>query len=230
MQKAFIIPGYGVPDDIRNDGNYVRYLHAAFASILRASENEPTPPAVILSGGPTDMRRPFRRTEASEMKKLFLRLMKKPKFRTRTKDWKLLLETKSLSTLENLLYSREVLREADARTKFIRIFCEFTRKKRVYALAKKIFGNRRTVSVAPADFDQSSERFMEPEALQHRERRELNMALWALKSRRRLEMWHERFKDKFSRMRKAPTALDAKLVRREWEREMTSWMRGTKNA
>jgi len=130
MKNTFIVNGYGVPKNIFKDDNYHFYLNMVFNRVWDVVHNSPQIPSqplrgeakqnpplkvrggeggvmLIFSGGPTDCFPPYKRTEAGEMKRYFLTLMRRDKVRDVTKHWKIVLQQKALTTVENLVYGKE---------------------------------------------------------------------------------------------------------------------------
>ena len=66
---AALIPGYGVPRDLFKDVNYRAYLSLCFNALFEKYQDARG--TIVLSGGATDCFRPYRRTEAHEMRRWF---------------------------------------------------------------------------------------------------------------------------------------------------------------
>ncbi len=222
MTPVFLIPGYGIPRDIEDDLHYSIYLRTAFNAIYEAcARSGEWNATIILSGGKTDMVPPYRRTEATEMKKVFRKLVDRKGPKARTKSWKILLEQRSLSTLDNLLFAREILRRKRLSGAAMTFFCETTRTGRMRTLARRIFPKARIV---PIDFDQSANRYLDPAFLKEKERQVLAFDLWALQSPTYLKKHHSLFKEKMAFLRKAGPAHHVDAVRAWWEKELALLM------
>lgn len=203
MLKIFSIFGYGVPKDIMKDENYNRYLSYCFNKIFDLAAGEKA--VVIFSGGPTDCFLPYKRTEAWEMKKLFSSLMRRKFVAEQTKKWKLTIENKSISGLENVFYLSGYLKRNKIMRAEVYVFCETTREKRVKTLLQ--LGNRQNThlknikfTVIPADFDLSPNRYLDKKFLEKKERRALRAELKATKSQKNFDeyrKWHEKKLDFF---------------------------------
>ena len=65
--NIFLIFGYGIPEDVKQDKNYVTYLHITFNKMYElAAEKEAV---IIPCGGPTNCTPPYEGTEAQEMER-----------------------------------------------------------------------------------------------------------------------------------------------------------------
>jgi hypothetical protein len=217
MSLPFLILGYGVPKDIRDDLNYSIYLRSAFNAIYSVCIRSGEPARIVLCGGKTDMIRPYRRTEADEMAKIIRELANQNAVRAETKRWKMIPERRSLSTLDNLLFAREILRRGGSVSAPVTIFCEATRTARIRSLARSISPSARVI---PIDFDQSPNRFLDPAFIAKKERKALIFDRWALSSPMNLKKHRSLFKEKITMLRKAGPAHHADAVREWWEKEM----------
>jgi len=215
--KIFSIFGYGVPKDIMKDENYNRYLSYCFNKIFDLARGEKA--VVIFSGGPTDCYPPYRRTEAGEMKKLFVSLMKRKFVKLETRNWKLVTEKKSsISTLENILYSNEYLKQKkiDGR---ICIFCELTREKRIKTLCRKVFG-KCLMGVISIDFDLSLNRYLDSKFIAQKERRVLNWELKALRDKKSFTEYRKMHDKKLDFFRKNDYIHNPRVVEEWWKRNL----------
>jgi len=205
MNYIFLILGYGVPKNIIKDQSYNLYLEEVFNNIYKiVTKNKIKNPLIIACGGPTDLLKPYKKTEAEEIIKLFKIIIKKEvSIKSITKDWIFTLEKKSLSTLENLLNSKEIISENKINKAKIIIFCEYTRKKRIKILAENIFSKNYNLKIIPIDFDTSANRYLSSKYLAEKEKVELNHSFWALKSSNNLKEHHKIFEEKFEYLRKA---------------------------
>lgn len=218
MRPHFLVLGYGIPKNILKDENYNLYLKSAFNVIFDwcAARNQ-WDPVIIFSGGKTDVFKPYRRTEAREMIKLFTTLTKRPMVKTRVIGWSLIPENTSLSTLDNLLYASKILRTARTEKAEIVIICEQTRQKRISSLARKVFAKTKVISI---DFDQSANRYLDPTFIRHKESEVLKFDLWALQHPRNGEKHRMLFKKKFAFLRKAGSTKHVDAVKKWWEQEL----------
>jgi hypothetical protein len=123
-------------------------------------------------------------------------------------------ESRSFSTLENMLFSAPKVRGAVQLT----IFCEYTRGRRVRSLARRIFSSFRSVRVVPVDFDASPSRYLDPSFLREKERRGLAFDLWALQSRENGRKHHQVFREKVRKFRQAGTKYQQEAIRTWWEK------------
>ena len=160
-------------------------------------KNKIDKPIIITCGGETDMLKPYKRTEADEMIKLFGALIKeRPFLKPITKNWLFIPENKSLSTLENLLNSNKIIQKRKVKKANFFIFCEQTREKRIKVLANRILEKNYNFLVVPIDFDVSANRYLPTEYLVKKESAELQHSLWALQSPENLKKYHKVFEEK----------------------------------
>lgn len=195
--NAFIICGYGIPEDIAHDVNYTTYLHLIFNSIFTDAAKQES--IIVPCGGPTKCDPPFEGTEAEMLADYLSKLAKRKEVSEQTKKWKFVPEKESLSTLENLLFAKKIF-DNTVSIENIMIFCEKTREKRVQAFADQIFDQN--VSVSAIDFDISKNRYLDPDALNKKEALAMKEGLWTLQEPERIKKHHELFEKKFAFLRK----------------------------
>lgn len=208
----FIILGYGIPKDILQDGNYSRYLNFVFNQIFdRAVGQKAT---IIFTGGLVDCFQPYQRIEALELKHFFEKKCQSVGMSKQLRQWRLLAEKKSLSTLENLLFSKKLINDYRLKNLEVLIFCEWTRKSRVYRLAQKIFGKKCLVSAI--DFDTSANRYLDPKFLQQKEKKAWKYDLWSLRSVVNLKKHHILHQQRIKYLRQAKNADHVQAVQQWW--------------
>ncbi|MDQ7814685.1 MAG: ElyC/SanA/YdcF family protein [Patescibacteria group bacterium] len=223
MQQCFLILGYGIPKDITLDENYGIYLKTVFNNVFEAcTKSNNWDATIIFSGGKTDMVKPYRRSEAQEMIKYFKLLMRRTSVRDRVKRWHLIPEKRSYSTLDNFLYTKEILKPLKADTRNVIVFGEKTRHRRIIALTKKTLPGAKIMIV---DFDQSANRYLDPDFLRHKESEVMKFDLWALKSPNNLKKHRELFKQKFVFLRQAGPEKHVQAVKEWWEEELKKIVR-----
>lgn len=219
----FLILGYGVPKDMSKDDNYNTYLKTALNKIYDlAIVNQAERPTIILSGGHTDMYKPFKRTEAGEMLKFIKNHISKSTLKNIAKHWQFITEAKSISSLENLINTKEILESKRITDKTLYIFCEQTREKRIKKLAGKIFGKIFKISIIPIDFDISSNRYIDPKLITKKEKVELKNALWALESQENFKKLHQLYLDRLVFLRSAGPGIHDLAVKKWWEERLRS--------
>jgi len=218
MDRIFLILGYGIPKDIFEDLEYRSYLAAAFNNIFEyARGHKEEKIIVIFSGGKTDMIAPYKRSEAGEMKKYFDFLAKRKFVGKQTKNWKLLTDTASLSTMENILNSKRIIEKRDIKSARIGIFCEFTRRNRITKLAKSIFDSGYKIEVFNMDFSISENRYLDEDYLLQKEKNALKFDFWALRSEENLKAYHKNFSDKFKFLRSYGPERKQEALKIWWE-------------
>lgn len=176
---------------------------------------------IIFCGGETDMIRPYKRNEADEMIKFFTEFIRKKTFlNSITKNWLLIAENKSLSTLENLLNSKKILDKKKIKKAKIFVFCEQTREKRIKVLTEKIFDKNYNFQITPIDFDVSANRYLSQDFIAKKEKIELEHALWALENPENLKKHHEVFREKIEYLRKAELKVHGEAVKKWWKQKL----------
>jgi len=218
MKNVFLILGYGIPKNILKDENYNFYLKIVFNGIYNSvTKNNIERPFIICSGGKTDMFKPYKRTEAEEMVKLLKKISNRPFLKDLTKNWVFISEKKSLSTLENLLNCQAILQKKKIQKANFYIFCEQTRVNRVKNVSKKIFNKNYNFQVIPIDFDVSSNRYVDPEFLQKKEKVGLKYSLWALESLENLKKYNMLYQEKINYFRKVGPDVHVEVMNEWWE-------------
>lgn len=220
MQQVHLIFGYGIPDNIFVDENYLRYLSTACNQIfdVTCTAESSEPPAIICSGGPTDMVPPYSRTEATEMLPLFTSIANRPCMQASTKDWQYIAEDTSISTLENIIYCNDIVNSTYTAPVQLYIYCEYTRRNRIRTLAEHICSTAKHIHIVPIDFDMSPSRYLDRDFISKKEAAELKHALWALESESNMIHHHALFQEKLAYLRSLePEAhIDAMTI---WWRE-----------
>lgn len=192
----FIICGYGIPEDIHKDENYLTYLRIVFNSIYAKAAHQEA--AIIPCGGPTSCTPPYKGTEAHVIGDYLKEIMRREEVVTATKNWRILEEDHSLSTLENLVFAQQLIQSHKLEGQVI-TFCEATRRERVSVVASKIFDP--TAIVEAIDFDHSKNRYLDPEVLHKKEAVETEQSLWVLEDPERLKRHHAFFEQKLAFLR-----------------------------
>ncbi len=196
--KVFIIPGYGIPESIERDQNYLTYLHVAFNRIYNAAKGEKA--LIIPCGGPTNCTAPYEGTEAAAIAAYIRKLIDQPAMGDRCVKWSIKLEDRSLSTLENLVYAKEII-DGENDVESTVIFCEATRQRRLQMVGGVVFGQSVFMKVEAIDFDISANRYLDPAVIERKENTEIQGSLWALENPERLAKHHELFERKFALLR-----------------------------
>lgn len=194
--KSFIICGYGIPEDIHKDQNYLTYLHVVFNRIYTEAKNEPA--LIIPCGGPTSCAPPYLGTEAEKIGEYLQELMDRDVLNGATRAWQIILENTSLSSLENFLFAKHIIKENGGDQ--IIAFCEATRVVRNQEIADGLFGKGK-VLVEGVDFDISKNRYLPEDLLRKKEEAEREYAIWALESEENLAKHHRIFEEKFQKIR-----------------------------
>jgi hypothetical protein len=191
-----LVCGYGIPQDIHQDQNYLTYLRIVFNTIYAQAANEEA--VIIPCGGPTSCVPPYEGTEAHAIGDYLRSLMQREEVVTATKDWRILEEDRSLSTLENLVFAQQLIQSHKLQGQ-VAIFCEATRQERVHVVASKIFDS--SVVVEAIDFDHSKNRYLNPDMLHKKEAAETEQSFWVLEDPERLKAHHAFFEQKLAFLR-----------------------------
>jgi len=195
--NIYIICGYGIPEDINSDQNYLTYLNIVFNKIFERSKNEEG--VLMPSGGPTSCTPPFQGTEAEVMAEYLQNLMSKEEVKNQTDKWKIYLEHKSLSTLENFLLSQKIIEDNNIKGP-ITMFCEATRKSRLQMLGQEIFKDQ-PFTIEAIDFDTTANRYLDQAVIDRKEKIAAKEALWTLEDPERIAKHHEIFEKKLAFLR-----------------------------
>lgn len=215
--QTYLILGYGIPKKMEADANYRTYLGIVFNAIFSRSQISMASSTIVFCGGSTDMFKPYKRIEAQEMLRFFRSFADRSICRDVTKLWQYVLEKKSLSTLENLVYAKQLLEAKKIQTTSLTIFCEATRAKRIKRLAKNIFGKAEVLSV---DFDLSENRYLDPSFIEKRERTTLRLDDWAMKNPENMKEFRKLFLEKFVFLRKAGPGNHQAALREWWHKRL----------
>jgi hypothetical protein len=129
-------------------------------------------------------------------------------------------EKESLSTLENIINSKKIIKSRKIDKDNIFIFCEHTREKRIKTLAKKIFDKDYDFQVLSIDFDISVNRYLPAEFVAKKEQAELKHSLLALESPEKLKKHHQIFAEKFEYLRKMGQKRHTEAVKKWWEEKL----------
>ncbi len=211
LTPRFIILGYGVPRNIFSDRNYQTYLSVILNTVFSQAESRSA--LIVFSGGPTDCFAPYRRTEASEIHRAFVKLMRRQAVRPATRRWQLAIEARSLTTPENLLFCRRVLKPRKSAGP-LTIFCEVTRRRRIARLARRIFSA--AVQVQGIDFDVTSNRYLSGEDVRAKERRSLRHDLRTLTDPGFLRQQHWQRRRHLLQLRRTPVSRREEVIRQIW--------------
>ncbi len=222
MKNIFLICGYGVPKNILTDENYNFYLKIILNKIYSLTlENKIDRPMIICAGGKTDIFKPYKRTEAAEIIKLFKNIIKQKSFlKAITKNWLFMPENKSISTLENLLNAQQIISQQKINKAKIFVFCEQTREQRIKILSKKIFNKNYKTQVISIDFDISANRYLPLDYLAKKESLEIKYGFWALQSPANLKRYHEIFEEKLAYFRKVDWQKNPDAIKTWWDQKI----------
>lgn len=196
MKKTFValIPGYGIPKDILKDKNYQTYLTICFNTLFDAYHNQEGD--IVFSGGATDCHPPYKRSEGGEMKHWFEKqIIPAEKNLGRRLKWKLKVEKKSLTTIENVLFFKPFVKDI----KNILVFVDKTRTGRMKKFVKAVLG--KNVKVIPVDFDASGNRY-NVDFIKWREPEDLKVGLAALEDPEIMKLRRDFAKKKLAVIRK----------------------------
>jgi hypothetical protein len=218
MKNIFIVPGYGIPKNILEDQPYKKYLGLVFNYIFETcTKTNSWAPIIIFCGGPTDVFKPYKRTEAEEMKKLFWKYTKRGFVKNYTKKWNYNIENISLSTVENILFAKKIADEIKSKKNFY-IFGEYTRKLKIQIFAKKIIG--KNFKVVPFDFDLSINRYRDPQFIQKKEKIDIKFGLKAIADKNFLIEYRKLFIEKLAYLRKMGPTRHKEAINVWWKEKV----------
>jgi len=120
--KVGIVCGYG---NIL-DENLKQYVRGVITSALEQNLS-----AIILTGGCT-----FKRSTVSEAKLMFEMISEQ------NTNLQILLEENALTTLHNLLYSKQIIAASNLDIEALYIFCDHARSIKIYLLSKILFNDK----------------------------------------------------------------------------------------
>ncbi len=205
--NVYIVPGYHLPKDINNDQTYMKYFDYVCIEIKKISNDEKV--LIVLSGGNIDMDEPFDKILSKEMMKLFEKYKTKYNLNCLIKT-----EEKSLSSLENLLYSRDIIDEFNDKNE-IYIFSDTQRLSRMKVLADNVFDNPKMLGI---DLSQSEEK-QNADTVNKKEELATKFSLWALRSEKNFEKFRNIYSEKYAYLRTIPPE-NRKSAEIEWWKKM----------
>lgn len=191
--KIFIVPGYHLPKDLILDEVYKKYFNYVCLEIQKICDNQDKI-LVVLSGGNIDMDEPFDRILSVEMKKPFLSIAD-----TYGLKCEVVTEIKSLSSIENLIYSKNIIDSIEGE-KDIYIFSDSQRSNRTKLTADKIFTKYYLLTI---DLSSDEEKDNQ-EIVNKKEALALSFSLWALENNENLEEFKKIYIEKFNLLRSVP--------------------------
>lgn len=195
--QTYIICGYGIPADIFTDDNYRTYFSIVFNTIF--SQSRGAPARIICGGGETNCTPPYQGTEAEVMAEFFRSFMDRESVREETIKWNVILEAKSVSSLENILFAKELLTKENDLSE-VTLFCEKTREARNRETVAMLLPES-TTNVIGVDFDLSKNRYLPQEIIAKKEAAEREHTQWALQSPENLQKHHAFFVEKIRLLR-----------------------------
>lgn len=215
MRTAYLVLGYGVPEDVFTDGNYGTYLRI----VLNIVWNDTAKNKIVLfAGGPTDMRPPYRRTEAGEMLKFFRKWAQRRELRDTVESWHVASNDRSLGVPNSLTWFVEYLTRVDFDHTVV--FCEKTRRRRVESLMQQLVGPNvfrdGLAATLGIDFDTSANRYRPPNEIEEHEARELDLDTWALESPVNLDRYGYLREERLKFLRAAGPRQHVQAIR-DWE-------------
>lgn len=191
--KIFIVPGYHLPKDLFLDEVYIKYFSFVCREIKKICDSKDKV-LVILSGGNIDMDEPFDRILSVEMKKPFLDIAGMHDLKC-----EVLTEVKSLSSIENLIYSKEIIDSIEDENDIF-IFADLQRSNRTKLTADKIFAKYHLLTIDLSSGEEKNNQ----EIVNKKEALALNFSLWALESANNLDEFKKIYIDKFKLLRSVP--------------------------
>lgn len=223
MYQIFIILGYGVPKNIFKDQNYFNYLSRCFNYIYQKTVDYPDKKQILFfTGGNTDCFKPYKRKEAFEIKKRFFDFTKNNnKLKRLSKKWQVILESKALSTIENIWFARQNL-NGHLKGSEIFIFTEFTRKDKVNKMAKLCFKDKqiKKIQIIAVDFDVSANRYLDKAIIVKKEKLGYEQAKEVIKDKDKYKIYRKHLEDKIKLLRKTSINNRDKALQKWWQENL----------
>ncbi len=212
MATIYLVPGFGTPKDIFIDPTYRIY----FNEIFKVLTTDTSPGKIlVLSGGNSDCFPPYNRIEAQEMHKYFLSLT-----RSRALVARVFLETQSISTVENQVYTKQLLDDQKINYDQIVIFCEKSRRERVGSIAQAIFGKK--VQIIDFAIDQNHYTAEELVLINQKEDMITQASLEAIGDSDKFQKLHQAYLDKYTAMRQATSSQEQQEIQKKIWKTMVS--------
>lgn len=221
MKQVFIVPGYGIPPNTLKDNAYRAYLTSVTKQVTNYLKTRPlTKCVLIFCGGKTALDKPFNRTEAGEMVRLFTHVSRNTLSSSQIKINK---EQKSISSLENLVNANNALQRLTKTKKQVIIFFERTRAYRGRELAKIVIKGKK-IKVIPVDL-YTPEQMKHIKLMQKKDKLSLNASLWALRSTEHYKKLHRIYLRRIRILRRTPPG-NREVVNRNLWTEALQMMKG----
>jgi hypothetical protein len=218
MKNVFVVPGYGIPKNILEDQSYRKYLGLVFNYVFEVcTKTDNWSPVVVFCGGPTDIFKPYKRTEGNEMKRLFLKYTKRDFVKNYTKNWSLKTENKSLSTHENIMLAKNIISKIKGE-RGVYIFCEYTRRAKIKAFAKEVLTDK--FLVVPFDFDLSANRYRDPKFITKKENLDKKFGLMSIRDKDFHARYRKMFVEKLAYFRKMGPAKHQEAINIWWHQKI----------
>jgi hypothetical protein len=117
--------------------------------------------------------------------------------------------------MENILLSKRKLSVEPAS---VTVFCEWTRRKKQARFGREVFKHR--VTVVGIDFDQSANRYLDPDFISKKEALDMKASMRALKNPADFRKLHAMLEEKFRILREAGPKNHVKAVKAYWEKAL----------
>jgi len=141
------------------------------------------------------MKKPYKRTEAEEMMKLFNNIDSQ-----KSENLIKIKEDRSLSTIENLINSKKILEKLRLGNARVNIFCDKLRSYRVETLASEIFNNFEIISYKFAGNKYKKVKRL----IKEKERLGIKYYLWAMKDKDNWKIYRKNLKERLRILRNTP--------------------------
>jgi hypothetical protein len=217
MSLVFLIPGYGIPKDIMSDPQYQIYLNLVFNTIYDSTvKHFETKPPLVFSGGNTDGMPPFKRKDFDEMVRFFTYLCQRDAVKKFTRTWKVYRESRSLSTLENFVNMRDLLKQKNIPVSRLFIFLEHVKADFRKHLLRYIFPEEWKTKILSIDFDTSPTRYQDTQSIADKERVLMKYSLWALRKPKNMKKYKQVCKERVAILRSVRPEQQAETLQ-EWQ-------------
>ena len=205
--KVFIVPGYHMPRDFFIDEAYNKYFNFVCREIKKISAADKV--IIVLSGGNIDMDEPYNRILSKEMKGPFSVIADGYNL-----NYSIFTEEKSLSSIENLIYSKDIINSIDGE-KEIYIFSDLQRADRTKLTSDIIFYKYKLLTIDLSSNEEKQNQVI----VKKKEKLAIDFSLWALKNKENLEEFKNVYVDKFKLLRSVSSE-NRKEVEINWWKDM----------
>lgn len=211
--EAVIVCGYCASEDIYSDPRFAQYLNdlASLLQCLKLTSDSNSKLVILFSGGPTRQQPPFDKTEAAEMARLWQKIVQE-KGDALLAVIPVIKEDRSLSTVENIVYSLKAIPEEYLPIQRLHVFSRPSRRQLLERISTLAAGSSVEVSVETSlAFDPHYKESLAPAKPERNSEQSLQATLWALQSEENLERYRQVYVAKYALLRERPNISNDEL-------------------